>query len=194
MLVVVAATHSSVDSPSCSLVLRRVGCPAWSSGWSLCRCLRVFDLRALMPLLPVRLRFCLLLRWQRCWRGGLVTAATCWFSLSALLLTAFLAVFYIIDGLVYLVFLLFLFLIIEAASTSTVCFVFFVFFITSYIGWHDGAVVSAADSQQVVCSFLGLGPFCLEFACSPSVCVSILRVLRLLPTDQKHACEVSWKL
>ena len=30
-----------------------------------------------------------------------------------------------------------------------------------------------------------LGPFCVEFACSPRVCVGSLRVLRLPPTVQK---------
>jgi len=33
-----------------------------------------------------------------------------------------------------------------------------------------------------------LGPLCVEFACSPRVCVRSLRVLRLPPTVHKHAC------
>ena len=31
------------------------------------------------------------------------------------------------------------------------------------------------------------GPLCVEFACSPRVCVGSLRVLRLSPTVQRHA-------
>ena len=34
----------------------------------------------------------------------------------------------------------------------------------------------------------GLGSFCVGFACSPRVCVGSLRVLRLPPTIQRHAC------
>jgi len=37
-----------------------------------------------------------------------------------------------------------------------------------------------------------LGPFCVEFACSPPVCVGSLRLLWLPPTAQKHANEVNW--
>ena len=33
----------------------------------------------------------------------------------------------------------------------------------------------------------GLESFCVEFACSPRVCVGSLRVLRLPPTVQRHA-------
>ena len=32
------------------------------------------------------------------------------------------------------------------------------------------------------------GPFCVEFACPPRVCVGSLQGLRLPPTVQKHAC------
>ncbi len=32
-----------------------------------------------------------------------------------------------------------------------------------------------------------LGPFCVEFVCSPHACMSFLRVLRLSPTIQRHA-------
>ncbi|KAJ8269314.1 hypothetical protein COCON_G00119210 [Conger conger] len=32
------------------------------------------------------------------------------------------------------------------------------------------------------------GPLCVEFACSPRVCVGFLRVLRFPPTVQRHAC------
>jgi len=35
-----------------------------------------------------------------------------------------------------------------------------------------------------------LGPFCVESACSPRVCVGSLRVLRLPPTVQKHAVRL----
>ncbi|KAL6463953.1 hypothetical protein MHYP_G00283440 [Metynnis hypsauchen] len=31
------------------------------------------------------------------------------------------------------------------------------------------------------------GPLCVEFACSPRVCMGFLRVLRFLPTVQRHA-------
>ena len=65
-------------------------------------------------------------------------------------------------------------------------------------GRHGGAGVSAVASQQEGRRFktslvLGLGPFCVEFACSPRVCVGFHRVLRLPPTVQKHA-EVNWRL
>ena len=36
-----------------------------------------------------------------------------------------------------------------------------------------------------------LGPFCVESACSPRVCVGSLRVLRLPPTVQKHAVRLT---
>ena len=52
-------------------------------------------------------------------------------------------------------------------------------------------MVSAAASQQEGSGFdstRGLGSFCVEFACSPRVCVGSLRVLRLPPTIQRHAC------
>ena len=54
-----------------------------------------------------------------------------------------------------------------------------------------GVVVSTVASQQEGFRFnsqLELGPFCVEFACYPCVCVGSLRVLQLLPTIQKHAC------
>ena len=40
--------------------------------------------------------------------------------------------------------------------------------------------VAVVDSQ--------LGPFCVEFACSPPVCVASLRVLGLPSTTLKPAC------
>ena len=50
-------------------------------------------------------------------------------------------------------------------------------------------VVSTIASQQEGSRFdPQLGPFCVEFVCSPRVCVGSLRVLRLPPTVQKHAC------
>ena len=54
---------------------------------------------------------------------------------------------------------------------------------------HGGVVVSTVASQQEGSRFdPHLGPFCVEFACSPRVCMGSLRVLRLPPTVQKHAC------
>ena len=52
-----------------------------------------------------------------------------------------------------------------------------------------GAVVSTVASQQEGCGFVPrlARPFCVEFACSPRVCVGSLRVLRLPPADQRHA-------
>ena len=56
---------------------------------------------------------------------------------------------------------------------------------------HGGVVVSTVASEGVA-SLEGsrfnswLGPFCVEFACSPRVCVGSLRVVRLPPTVQKH--------
>ena len=64
----------------------------------------------------------------------------------------------------------------------------------SWPGWPKkkllgGAVVSTVASHQEGSRFdLHLGPFCVEFACSPRVCVGSLQVLRLPPTFQKHAC------
>ena len=50
-------------------------------------------------------------------------------------------------------------------------------------------VVSTIASQEEGSMFdPHLGPFCVEFACSPRVCVGSLQVLRLPPTVQKHAC------
>ena len=45
-------------------------------------------------------------------------------------------------------------------------------------------------SERVPGSTPGLGPFCVEFACSPRVCVGSLRVLRLPPTVQKKNMHV----
>jgi len=46
-------------------------------------------------------------------------------------------------------------------------------------------VLSTVASQQEGSRFNSkLGPFCVEFACSPRVCVGSLRVLRLPPTIQ----------
>ena len=45
-------------------------------------------------------------------------------------------------------------------------------------------------AQQLVVSHgfdSGSGRFCVEFACSPCLCVSFLRGLRLPPTVPKHA-------
>jgi len=54
---------------------------------------------------------------------------------------------------------------------------------------HGGVVVSTVASQREGSRFNSwLGPFCVEFACSPRVCVGSLRVLWLPPTVQKHAC------
>ena len=56
-------------------------------------------------------------------------------------------------------------------------------------GLHGGVVVSTITSQQEGSRFdPHLGPFCVESACSPRVCVGSLGVLRLPPTIQKHAC------
>ena len=56
-------------------------------------------------------------------------------------------------------------------------------------GLHGGVVVSTVASQQEGSRFdPHLGPFCVEFVCSPRVCVGSLWVLRLPPTVQKHAC------
>ena len=61
--------------------------------------------------------------------------------------------------------------------------------------WHitwgaaHGVVVSTVTSQQEGSRFNSHpGPFCVEFACSPRVCVGSLWVLRLPATVQKHAC------
>jgi len=55
------------------------------------------------------------------------------------------------------------------------------------LGLHGGVVVSTVASQQEGSRFHPhLGPFCVEFACSPRVCVGSLWVLRLPPTTQKH--------
>ena len=57
------------------------------------------------------------------------------------------------------------------------------------MGLHGGVVVSTVTSQREGSRFdPHLGPFCVEFACSPRVCVGSLRVLRLPPNVQKHAC------
>jgi len=54
---------------------------------------------------------------------------------------------------------------------------------------HDGVVVSTVASQQEGSRLdPHLGPFGVEFVCSPCVCVGSLRLLRLPPTVQKHAC------
>jgi len=56
---------------------------------------------------------------------------------------------------------------------------------------HGGVVVSTVASQQEGSSFDScLRPFCVEFACSPCVCVGSLRVLRLPPTVQKHVSSI----
>ena len=53
---------------------------------------------------------------------------------------------------------------------------------------HGGAVVSAVASQLEGHGFKSRhGPFCVEFVCSPRVCVGFLRVLRFPPTVEKHA-------
>ena len=67
------------------------------------------------------------------------------------------------------------------------------FFLKNISGWdeglHGGVVVSTVASQREGSRFNPhLGPFCVEFACSPRVCVGSLRVLRLPPTVQNHAC------
>ena len=49
-------------------------------------------------------------------------------------------------------------------------------------------------SKRVPGSTPSWGLLCVEFACSPRVCVGSLRVLRLAPTLQKHACQVNWCL
>uniref|UniRef100_A0A669CQ23 procollagen-proline 3-dioxygenase n=1 Tax=Oreochromis niloticus TaxID=8128 RepID=A0A669CQ23_ORENI len=55
---------------------------------------------------------------------------------------------------------------------------------------HGGTVVSTVAAQQEGPEFnstIRPGSFCVEFACSPRVCVGSLRVLRLPPTVQRHA-------
>lgn len=42
--------------------------------------------------------------------------------------------------------------------------------------------------------FPGLGPFCVEFACSPCACVGSLWVLWIPPTVQRPAYLVNWRL
>ena len=55
------------------------------------------------------------------------------------------------------------------------------------VGLHGAVVVSTVASQREGSRFNShLGPFCVESACSPRVCVGSLRVLRLPPTVQKH--------
>ena len=55
-------------------------------------------------------------------------------------------------------------------------------------GQHSGALVSTVASQREGPGFgSGSECVCVEFACSPCVCVGSLRVLRLPPTVQKHA-------
>ena len=50
-------------------------------------------------------------------------------------------------------------------------------------------VVSTVASQQEGSRFSSqLGPFCVEFACSPRVYMGSLWILRLPSTVQKHAC------
>ena len=57
------------------------------------------------------------------------------------------------------------------------------------VGLPGGVVFSTGASQREGSRFnTRLGPFCVEFACSPSVCVGSLRVLWLPPTVQRHAC------
>jgi len=61
-----------------------------------------------------------------------------------------------------------------------------VVFLTFY---YLSSYPSTVASQQEGSRFNSwLGPFCVELACSPRVCVGSLRVLRLPPTTQKHAC------
>ena len=56
------------------------------------------------------------------------------------------------------------------------------------MGLHGGLVVGTVTSQQEGSRFdPHPGPSCVEFACSPRVCVGSLRVLQLSPTVQKHA-------
>ena len=62
-------------------------------------------------------------------------------------------------------------------------------------GWQDFkknwgcTVVWWLASQQKGFWFESrLGPFCVEFACSPRECVGSLQVLQLPPSVQKHAC------
>jgi len=43
----------------------------------------------------------------------------------------------------------------------------------------------------VLSGLSGWGPFCVEFACFPCVCMGSLRVPQLPPTAQKHACQVN---
>jgi len=57
---------------------------------------------------------------------------------------------------------------------------------------HGDVVVSTIASQQEDSRFESwLGPFCVEFACSPLVCVGSRWVLQLPPTGQKHTCQVN---
>ena len=61
------------------------------------------------------------------------------------------------------------------------------------VGLHGGVVVSTVTSQQEGSRFNSqLGPFCVEFAHSPSVCVGSLQVLQLPHTIPKHACYINW--
>jgi len=58
-----------------------------------------------------------------------------------------------------------------------ICFIFLKCHIN--VGLHGGVVVSTVASQQEdSCFETQLEPFCVEFACSPRVCVGSLRVLR----------------
>ncbi|MEQ2162714.1 hypothetical protein GOODEAATRI_022620 [Goodea atripinnis] len=43
-------------------------------------------------------------------------------------------------------------------------------------------------NKKVLGSTADQGSFCMEFACSPRACMGSLRVIRLLPTVQRHAC------
>jgi len=53
------------------------------------------------------------------------------------------------------------------------------------LGLHGGVVVSTVASQQEGSWFESqLGPFCVEFACSPHVCMGSLQVPWLPPTTQ----------
>jgi len=66
---------------------------------------------------------------------------------------------------------------------------FVIIIIYVLIRLHGGVVVSTVASQQEGSRFdPHLGPFGVELACSPRVCVGSLRVLWLPPTVQKHAC------
>ena len=56
------------------------------------------------------------------------------------------------------------------------------------VGQHNVAMFSTVTSLQVGPGFdFKSGHFCVEFVCSPRVCVGSLRVLWLPPTIQKHA-------